>query len=97
MSNKWGVNWKDNGDGTVHVTNYRGGETGGGRVSGNLDLRTGTFTDIHATRQDNNKHSQNPEEWRGGGGFFDGCFGTFLLVMGSGILLMGTMLIKILI
>jgi len=93
MSGKWGISWKDNEDGSVHITNYKGGATGGGRVSGNLDLKSQSFSGVHATRQDNNKHSNDPDEWRSGGGFFDGCFGTLLLIMGSGILLAG-MLIK---
>jgi hypothetical protein len=96
MSDKWGVSLKDNGDGTVHVTGYKGGPTGGGRVSGDLNIQTQSFTGIHATRQDTGKYSQNPEEWRDGGSFFDGCFGMFLLVMGSGALLVGTVLIKVL-
>ena len=94
MSDKWGVSWKDNGDGTVHVTGYKGGATGGGRVSGDLNIQTQSFTGIHASRQDDGRHSNNPEEWREGGGFFDGCFGMFLLMMGSGALLVG-MLIKV--
>ena len=96
MSDKWGVNWKDNGDGTVHVTGYKGGPTGGGRVSGDLDMRSQSFSGIHAVRQDDGSYTRNPEEWRGDGGFFDGCFGMFLLMMGSGVLLVGTVLIKVL-
>ena len=93
MSDKWGISVRENPDGTVHVTGYRGGATGGGRVSGDLNIQTQGFTNIHATRQDSNKHSSNPEDWREGGGFFDGCFGMFLLMVGSGALLVG-MLIK---
>lgn len=93
MSGKWGISVRDNPDGTVHVTGYRGGETGGGRVSGDLNLNTQSFSGVHATRQDDGRHSNNPDDWRGDGGFFDGCFGMFLLIAGSGILLAG-MLIK---
>lgn len=96
MSDKWGVNIRDNPDGTAHVTIYRGGSNGGGRVSGDFNPQTQGFAGIHATRQDDGRHSNDPKEWRGDGGFFDGCFGTFLLVMGSGALLVGAVLIKIL-